>query len=110
MKARKIKHDKRMSRERRKSVGHEKSWDEYVKFMHANLEKKKNYHESPHIVICRSLHLVIDNSIILKTDSVVEEATLLRNFFYSIDRIGKNVQIKMKKTKYRNVKMDEIIS
>ena len=40
MKARKIQHNKRMSRERRKPVGHEKSWDEYVKFMNANLEKK----------------------------------------------------------------------
>ena len=107
MKPRKIQHNKRMSRERRKSIGHEKSWDEYVKFMNANLEKTKNYHESPHIVICRSLHLIMDNSIILKTDSVVDEASLLRKIFYSIDRIGKNVQIKMKNPKYRNININD---
>ena len=109
MKARKIQHNKRLLRERRKSVRDEKSWEEYVKFMNANLEKQKNYHESPHIVISRSLHLVVDNSIILKTDSVVEDASLARKFYYNIDRIGKNVKIKMKNTKYRNIKIDEII-
>ena len=109
MKVRKLQHNKRMSRVRRKSVDDEKTWEEYVKFMNANLEKQKNNHESPHIVIRRSLHLIIDNSIILKTDSVVQDSTLQRKIYYSIDRIGQNIRIKMKNKKYRNIQMDDIV-
>ena len=44
---------------RKKMVDHDNSLNEYCKFMNSNLEKQKNYHESPHIVVRKSLHLII---------------------------------------------------
>jgi len=57
-----FRHDKRRSKERKNSANYEKSWQEYANFMNANIDKKKNYHESPHIVICRSLKLIDSRS------------------------------------------------
>ena len=51
--------DKKRSRKKKKTVDHDNSWNEYCKFMNSNLGKQKNYHESPHIVVRKSLHLII---------------------------------------------------
>ena len=56
--SRAIEKDRKTSMKRKKSNRHEKAWLEYCKFMNSNLEKKSHYHESPHIVICKSLHLI----------------------------------------------------
>ena len=40
--------------------------------MNANIDKKKNYHESPHIIICRSLNVIIYKCIILKSVTVTD--------------------------------------
>ena len=63
--SRAIDKDRKTSMKRKKSNRHEKAWLEYCKFMNNNLEKKSHYHESPHIVVCKSLHLICENSIIL---------------------------------------------
>ena len=39
------------SQKKKKIINHENSWEEYCKFMNANLEKKKLYHESLHLFI-----------------------------------------------------------
>ena len=101
-------HDRKTSRKRKKMLDHEKEWLEYCKFMNANLEKKKNYHESPHIVVNKSLHRIVKNSIILKNPTVSDENALGRKIFYEMVQIGKNVKIHSKNTKYMNVKLNEI--
>ena len=75
--------------------------------MDSNLEKKKNHHESPHIIVRKSLYLILDNSIILKRESVTEEDSYYRKIHYEIHRIGRNIKIKMKNPKYRNMKLEE---
>ena len=77
--------------------------------MNANLPKRKNYHESPHIVIRQSLHLIVENSVILKNPTVSDDGSLQRQISYEIEKIGKNVKIHMKNKKYRNVKLDETV-
>ena len=89
-------------------MNHEDSWEEYYKFMNSNLEKKKNYHKSSHIVIQKLLHLIVENSVILKNLSVSEDTLLRRKISYEIDKFGKNVKMRTKNKKYKNVKMDEI--
>ena len=79
---------------KKKIVHHEQAWDEYCKFMNgANLEKQKNYTESPHIVIRRSLYLVEDNSIILRSPTVSEDTSFHRNIYYEIEKLGNNIKI-----------------
>ena len=90
-------------------IDHEKAWLEYCKFMNTSLEKKKNYHESPHIVINKSLGKIVENAIILKNPNISDNNSLTRKIYYEIDKIGKNVKIHMKNTKYRNVKLDQIV-
>ena len=77
--------------------------------MNANLEKKKNYHESPHIVVNKSLQDIIENSIILKTPNVSGDNFLNQKIYYKIDKIGKNIKILVKNTKYRSVQLDQIV-
>ena len=97
------------SRKQKKIIDHEKAWIEYSKFMNANLEKKKNYHECPHIVVNKSLRDIIENSIILKTPNVSDDNFLNRKIYYEIDKIGKNIKILVKNTKYRSVQLDQIV-
>ena len=87
---------------------HKKEWEEYCKFMNANLEKKRNYHESPHIIIRKSFHLIYDNSIILKNPVLSEDTSFYRKIYYDVDRVGKNVKILSKNKNYKTVKLDEI--
>ena len=77
--------------------------------MNANLEKKKNYHECPHIVVNKSLRDIIENSIILKTPNVSGNNFLNWKIYYKINKIGKNIKIHVKNTKYRNVLLDQIV-
>ena len=49
----------------KKNTRHEKAWEEYCKFMNANLEKKRNYHESPHILIGELQEINVISSIFL---------------------------------------------
>ena len=77
--------------------------------MNANLEKQKNYLESPHIVIWRLLYLIEDNSIILKSPTVSEDTSFHRKIYYEIEKLGKNIKIHSKNKKYKNVKIDDII-
>ena len=67
-------------------------------------KKKKHYHESPHVVIQKSLHLIVENSVILKNPTVSEDTSLQRKISYEIDKFGKNVKIRMTNEKYKNVK------
>ena len=53
------------------------------------------------------LYLILDNSIILKRKCVTEDDSNCRKIHYEIQKIGKNIKIKKKKMKYRNVKLDE---
>jgi len=53
-----FRHDKRRSMKRKAVDKWEKKCEEYANFMNSNLEKKKNYKESPHIVIRRSFHSI----------------------------------------------------
>ena len=76
--------------------------------MNANLEKKKNYHESPLFVIRWSLYLMKENSIFLKKPVATGNNFIERKFFYKLDRVGKNVKIQTKNSKYRNIKIDDI--
>ena len=86
-------YDRKNSRKQKKNIHHEKAWSEYSQFMNANLEKKKNHRESPHIVVNKSLHKIVENSIILKNPNISENNFLLRKIYYEIDKIGKNVKI-----------------
>ena len=52
-----VQYNRRRSKKHKALINCEKSWDEYVKFMNLSIPKK-NYHESPHIVICRSFNLI----------------------------------------------------
>ena len=55
--------------------------------MNGNLKKKENNNqESPHIAICRSLHLIFDNAIKFKNASVEN----LPNVVY-YDELGKRI-------------------
>ena len=102
--------DKKRSMRHRKDVDHQKMWLEYSAFMNANLEKKKNYHESPLFVVRRSLYLIFDNSICLKKPTISGNNFLERKIFYEIERISENVRLHMKNKKYRNVlKLEEIL-
>ena len=85
-------HDRKKSRKQKKSLEHEKAWNEYCKFMNMNLEKKKNYHESPHIVVNKSLHKIVENCIILKHPSVSKDNSLLWKIYYEIDKIIKSTR------------------
>ena len=93
---------------RKKTVNHDNAWNEYCKFMNSNLEKQKNYYESPHIVVRKSLHLIIDNSVILNNPSISQDSSLQRKITYEIEKIGRNVKIHMKNKRYKNVIMDQI--
>ena len=93
----------------KKLVWHEQAWDEYCKFINANLEKQKNYTESPHIVIRRSLYLIEDNSIILRSPTIPDDTSFHRKIYYEIEKLGKNIKIHSKNKKYKNVKIDDII-
>ena len=77
--------------------------------MNANLEKQKNYTESPHIVIQRSLYLIEDNSITMRSPTIPEDTSFHRNIYYKIEKLGKNIKIHLKNKKYKNVKIDDII-
>ena len=46
---------------------------------------------------------------ILKNPSVCDDGSLQRKISYDIEKIGKNVKIRMKNKKYRNVQLDEMI-
>ena len=76
--------------------------------MNNNLEKKSLYHESPHILIRKSLYLIRENSIFLKNATVSEDNTMLRKIHYDIEKVGTNVKMHSKNIKYRNIKMDKI--
>ena len=76
--------------------------------MNSNLEKKKNYYESPHIVVHKSLHLIVDNSVILNNPSISQDSSLRRKISYDIEKIGRNVKITMKNKRYKNVMLDQI--
>ena len=84
--------DQKTSRKQKKLIDHKKAWIEYCKFMNANLEKKKNYHESPHIVVNKSLHKIVENCIILKHPSVSKDNSLLWKIYYEIDKIIKSTR------------------
>ena len=90
---RSCRHDKKRSMQRKSNIEYKNSWNEYEKFMTANLEKKKYHRESPHIAIRRSLHLIYDNSIILKMATVENEQSLQRKIKYEVSKVGKNVKI-----------------
>ena len=85
--------DKKTSQKKKKALNHEHSWSEYCKFMNSNLEKKKLYHESPHIVVRKSLHLIIDNSIILNNPTISQDTSLQRKISYRIEKIGKKKKV-----------------
>ncbi len=69
------------SKQKKANVDHNKSWAAYVKFMISNVVKRKNYQESPHIIIRRSLNLIYENSIILKNALVDDSGTHYRKIF-----------------------------
>ena len=54
------------------------------------------------------MHLIVENSLILKNLTVSEDTLLRRKISYEIDKFGKNVKMRTKNKKYKNVKMDEI--
>ena len=51
----------------------------------------------------------MDNSVILNNPSVCEDGSLQRKISYDVQKIGKNIKIRMKNKKYRNVKLDETV-
>ena len=93
---------------KKKTINHENLWEEYCKFMNSNLPKKKKYHESPHIIVRQSLHLIVDNSIILNNPSISQDSSLQRKINYEVEKIGRNVKIWSKNPRYKNVLIDEI--
>ena len=76
--------------------------------MNHNLEKKTLYHESPHIVIHKSLHLISENSIFLTNPVLSDDHTFLQTIHYNIEKIGSNVKIHSKNVKYKNVRIDDM--
>ena len=76
--------------------------------MNSNLPKKKKYHESPHIIVRQSLHLIVDNSIILNNPSISQDSSLQRKINYKVEKIGRNVKIRSKNPRYKNVLIDQI--
>ena len=105
-----FRHDKRRSKERKNEAKYKKSWQEYDNFMNANIDKKRNYHESPHIVICRSLNLIIQKSIIMKRARVIDDKCHNRKIYYEIDYIGSDIDIKKKSNKYQNIQLNDTVS
>ena len=100
--------DKKRSAKRKKEIDHKKLWLEYSAFMNANLEKKRNYNESPLFVIRRSLYLIIENSIFLKNPVITSDNSFDRRISYDLERVGDNVKLITKNPKYRNVRIDDI--
>ena len=96
-------HNRKTSMKQKKLINHERSWIEYCKFMNANLEKKKHCHESPHIVVHKSLHLIIENCIILNNSSISEDNSLLQKIYYDIEMVGRKLFILIDLKKVRDI-------
>ena len=75
--------------------------------MNSNLGKNI-YHESPHIVIQKSLHLIIENSVIQNNPSISQDSLMQRKITYDIEKTGQKVKIWSKNKRYKNVMMDKI--
>ena len=54
------------------------------------------------------MHLIIDNSIILNNPTISQDTSLQRKISYGIEKIGKNIKLRVKNEKYKNVTMDQI--
>ena len=77
---------KKDDKKRKSSLSFENSWEEYIKFMEANLVKKRNHQESPHMVISKSFCDIQNNSITLKGAYVDDDASRYRKICYEIDQ------------------------